>query len=122
MCRDQRLPWFEQRGGRDLWRLSVPQTAPVLDLPEAPLIEWHGGLRWVRAEAGYAQRLREAAARAGGHATLFRAAPIEKDSGSAARGNRFSPLAPPIERIHRELKRQFDPAGIFNRGRLYPDF
>ena len=30
------------------------------------------------------------------------------------------PLAPPLDRIHRELKREFDPAGIFNRGRLYP--
>ena len=34
---------------RDLWRLSVPQTAPVLELPEPPLVEWHGGQRWVRA-------------------------------------------------------------------------
>jgi len=25
-------------------------------------------------------------------------------------------------RIHRELKHEFDPAGIFNRGRLYSDF
>ena len=35
---------------------------------------------------------------------------------------RFTPLAAPLDRIHRELKREFDPAGIFNRGRLYPDF
>jgi glycolate oxidase FAD binding subunit len=120
LCRDQRLPWFEQRGGRELWRLSVPQTAPVLDLPESPLIEWHGGLRWVRAEPAQGQRRRAAAARAGGHATLFRGAPIGNQS--AARISRFAPLAPPLDRIHRELKRQFDPAGIFNRGRLYPDF
>jgi glycolate oxidase FAD binding subunit len=33
-CRDQRLPWFAERApGDDLWRLSVPQTAPVLPLP-----------------------------------------------------------------------------------------
>jgi glycolate oxidase FAD binding subunit len=120
MCRDQRLPWFEQRGERDLWRLSVPQTAPVLDLPEAPLIEWHGGLRWVRAEAADADRLRRIAARAGGHATLFRVAGV-KNAG-ARDLTRFAPLAAPLDRIHRELKRQFDPAGIFNRGRLYPDF
>jgi len=24
-------------------------------------------------------------------------------------------------KIHRELKREFDPQGIFNRGRMYPD-
>jgi glycolate oxidase FAD binding subunit len=102
-----------------LWRVSVPQSAPVLDLPEVPLIEWHGGLRWVRAEAAHGARLRDAAARAGGHATLFRTA--QRADGMSPIP-RFAPLSPPLERIHRELKRQFDPAGIFNRGRLYPDF
>lgn len=117
LCRDQRLPWFEQRGERDLWRLSVAQAAPVLDLPEPPLVEWHGGQRWVRAEAGDAGRLREAAAGAGGHATLF-----ALGRPRAVPEGRFAPLAPPLDRIHRDLKREFDPAGIFNRGRVYPDF
>ena len=116
LCRDQRLPWFLERGGRDLWRLSVPQTTPALDLPEAPLIEWHGGLRWLRAAATDAARVREAAAQAGGHATLFIAG---SDTATTAAG-RFAPLAAPLDRIHRELKREFDPAGIFNRGRMYP--
>jgi glycolate oxidase FAD binding subunit len=114
-CRDQRLPWFMARGDRDLWRVSVPQTAPVLDLPESPLVEWHGGQRWVRAARGEGARVREAAERAGGHAALFVAA-------DGAGSGRFAPLAPPLDRIHRELKREFDPAGVFNRGRLYPDF
>jgi glycolate oxidase FAD binding subunit len=118
LCRDQRLPWFDEDGGRDLWRLSVPQTAPSLNLPESPLVEWHGGLRWVHGEAADAERLREAAAGAGGHATLFRTAGKE----GASRAGRFAPLSAPLSSIHRELKRQFDPAGIFNRGRLYPDF
>ena len=30
----------------------------------------------------------------------------------------FAPLKPPLDRIHRELKRAFDPDGVFNRGRL----
>jgi len=30
-----------------------------------------------------------------------------------------TPLAPPLDRIHRDMKREFDPAGIFNRGRMY---
>jgi glycolate oxidase FAD binding subunit len=115
-CRDQKLPWFQERGERDLWRLSVPQTAPVLDLPEPPFVEWHGAQRWVRAEAMDGPRLREAAVRAGGHATLFVAA-----SGAKVAVPRFTPLVPPLDRIHRELKREFDPAGIFNRGRLYPE-
>lgn len=114
-CREQRLPWFAQRGGRDLWRLSVPQTAPVLDLPEPPLVEWHGAQRWVRAEPGQAQALRDTAARAGGHAVLFRTARPDA-------GGRMAPLAPALDRIHQQLKHQFDPAAIFNRGRLYPHF
>jgi glycolate oxidase FAD binding subunit len=113
--REQRLPWFTERGGRDLWRLSVPQTAPVLDLPEAPTVEWHGGERWVRADAADARRVREAAVRAGGHATLWR---TERPD---AQG-RMTPLAPALAAIHKNLKTQFDPAGILNRGRLHPDF
>jgi glycolate oxidase FAD binding subunit len=117
LCRDQQLPWFEERGERDLWRLSVPQTATVLELPEAPLVEWHGGQRWVRAEPAAAQRLREVATRAGGHATLFRRGSLPCESTVA----RFAPLSAPLARIHREMKRQFDPTGIFNRGRMYAE-
>ncbi|MEO7393091.1 MAG: glycolate oxidase subunit GlcE [Ramlibacter sp.] len=116
-CRDQRLPWFNGRGDRDLWRLSVPQAAPVLDLPEPPLIEWHGGQRWVRARASEGSRLRKAARLAGGHATLF-AVGGEVSSSTVSR---FAPLAPALEKIHRELKHQFDPAGIFNRGRMHAE-
>ncbi len=116
-CRDQQLPWFTGRAAsHDLWRLSVPQTAPVMDLPEPPLIEWHGALRWVRAGAEHAQRLRDAAAVVGGHATLFRMA----DTAANPSARRFDVLKPPLDRIHRQLKHEFDPAGIFNPGRLYP--
>lgn len=118
-CRDQRLPWFAERGAdQDLWRLSVPQTAPQLDLPESPLIEWHGGQRWVRAAPGSAQALRKTAASVGGHAMLFIAARA-RDSGLEGR---FDALKPPLDSIHQRLKAEFDPAGVFNHGRLYPGF
>ncbi|MEY4652427.1 MAG: putative Glycolate oxidase subunit [Pseudomonadota bacterium] len=118
LSRDLRLPWFNERGGRDLWRLSVPQTAPVLDLPDTPYVEWHGGQRWVRAERAAGPALRRAVQAVGGSATLF----IEGGDAGAVRMNRFDPLPAPLDRIHRELKREFDPAGLFNPGRLYPDF
>jgi glycolate oxidase FAD binding subunit len=118
LCRDQRLPWFLARGERDLWRLSVPQTAAALDLPEPPLIEWHGGLRWVSAAADDGPKLRAMAAAVGGHATLF----IAGDADSKRAAGRFDALKPPLDRIHAQLKKEFDPAGIFNRGRLYPAF
>jgi glycolate oxidase FAD binding subunit len=95
-----------------LWRLSLPCTAPPLALAGEQLIEWGGAQRWWCTAAPAAQ-VREAAARAGGHATIFAAQ--DKSPGV------FAPLAPPLERIQRELKRAFDPAGIFNPGRLYPE-
>jgi glycolate oxidase FAD binding subunit len=114
--REQAMDWFgAQRDERDLWRLSVPQTAPVLQLPEAPLVEWHGAQRWVRVAPAAAAQVRQAALAVGGHATLFRSARPDARE-------RFTPLAPPLAAIHQRLKKQFDPAGILNRGRLYPDF
>jgi glycolate oxidase FAD binding subunit len=114
--RELRLPWFDERAGRDLWRLSVPQTAPVLDLPDVPYVEWHGGQRWVRVEPAAGAAVREAARAVGGSATLFM-----PGEGGASRPGRLDPLTAPLDRIHRELQREFDPAGIFNPGRLYPD-
>jgi glycolate oxidase FAD binding subunit len=119
LCRNQQLPWFKERTDtQDLWRLSVPQTTPPLDLPDSPLIEWHGGQRWVRADAQQGQRLRELTASVGGSATLFIAASAYKKDSIA----RFDTLKPPLDRIHRELKREFDPAGVFNPHRMYADW
>ncbi|MBK8072565.1 MAG: glycolate oxidase subunit GlcE [Ramlibacter sp.] len=117
-ARDLRLPWFSDgfARGQDLWRLSVPQVAPPLGVGDT-LIDWLGAQRWVWADAGdaqAAQRLRAAAAAAGGHATLF----IANQPASTGATARFDALKPPLDRIHRELKREFDPAGIFNPGRL----
>ncbi|WP_428416366.1 glycolate oxidase subunit GlcE [Methylibium sp.] len=102
----------ESNTGAALWRLSVPQTAAPVSLPGEQLIEWGGAQRWWCTAASSAT-VREAAQRAGGHATLFR-------GGDKAAGV-FTPLSAPLTRIQRELKREFDPAGVFNRGRLYPD-
>ncbi len=98
-------------GGAGLWRLSVPQTAAPLALPGEQLVEWGGAQRWLCTPLP-AAKVREAAASAGGHATLFR--------GNDKRAGAFTPLAPPLDRIHRELKAAFDPEGIFNPGRLVP--
>ncbi len=106
--REHTDPFFAD--GQPLWRLSVKPAAPPLDLPGAQLVEWGGALRWLCSGAD-ARTIREAAARAGGHATLFRGG--DKSAGV------FHPLAPGLMKIHRNLKRTFDPAGIFNPGRMY---
>lgn len=97
--------------GATLWRISVPQTAPLLKLSGEQLVEWGGGQRWLCTTAP-ASLIREAAAAAGGHATMFRS----RDKAAAA----FAPLSPALARIHRQLKAAFDPDGILNPGRLIP--
>jgi glycolate oxidase FAD binding subunit len=97
--------------GAALWRLSLPTTAPPLKVSGEQLIEWGGSQRWLCTSAP-AALLREAAAAVGGHAVLFRS----RDKSAGVLG----PLKPPLDRIHRELKRAFDPDGVFNRNRLVP--
>lgn len=118
-CRDLRLPFFADAAPElCLWRLSLPQTAPALDLPYAQFIEWHGGQRWLWAPLSAQADLRRIAAAADGNATLFIAPSTENTRARA----RFTPLTPVLQQIHQRLKAEFDPAGIFNRGRLYPEF
>ena len=119
-CRDHTLPWFAGRASQPelaLWRLSVPQTAPVIPLPQgiaAPLIEWHGALRWVKAPLNAGPALQAAAQAVGGSASLF-AAPV----GSAASLQGVaSPMDPALQLLSRRLRQGFDPAGIFQPGRM----
>jgi len=101
-----------------LWRLSVPQTAPVLDLPFATYIEWQGAQRWVWAPASVAVSLRSAAQAAGGHATLFRASAAHAEVDKAVGVN--TPLDAVQQRVQQQLQKQFDPKGVFANGRLHP--
>ncbi|GGY20196.1 glycolate oxidase subunit GlcE [Massilia dura] len=107
--REQRHAFFDPAA--PLWRLSVPTAAPVLAHGGPQLIEWGGGQRWLRADDA-PEAIRALAAQHGGHATQYR---------GAARHDVFHPLAPAIHAIHRNLKKAFDPAGIFNPGRMYGD-
>jgi len=109
--RDQQHAFFSVRDA-PLWRLSVKSTAPYADLGAMQAIEWGGALRWVRAPGGDAPAIRAWARDHGGHASLYR--------GDGAAGA-FQPLDAPMLAIHRALKANFDPAGIFNRGRMYRD-
>jgi len=108
--REQTAAFFA--GDEPLWRLSVPSTTTPLGLAGRELVEWGGSLRWLKSRAE-ARTIRERCAHAGGHATLFRGG--DKSAGV------FHPLAPPLERIHARLKAEFDPHGVLNRGRMYPE-
>ncbi|MBK7000340.1 MAG: glycolate oxidase subunit GlcE [Rhodoferax sp.] len=117
LCRNQQLPFFSspQTPDRALWRLSVAQTAPPLELPWPQLVEWHGGLRWLWAPPDAAPALRQAARVNGGSATLFAASPARPISD----GDRFDLKNLGSLAIQRRLKERFDPQGIFNPGRLF---
>lgn len=115
--RDQRRDFFA--GAGELWRLSVPPAASALVLRGDQLIEWGGAQRWLRVEHGVADDIRRVAAAAGGHATRYRVAPGADAPALGAGAGAFHPLAPAMARIHERLKAAFDPAGIFNRGRMY---
>ena len=115
--RDQAQEFFalnesQLAAGECLWRLSLPATAAPVKLAGRQFIEWHGAQRWWRT-AAEAREVREAAAQAGGHATRLR--------GAGKSEAVFSPVSEALMRIHRELKRAFDPVGIFNPGRLYAE-
>ena len=113
-CRDQSLPFFTAPSpDLCLWRLSLPQTAPVLDLSFAQLIEWQGAQRWLWAPASAAAPIRAAAAAVQGHATLFRAG---ADGAPGVR--RFDAESPALQAITKRLREAFDPHGIFNPGRM----
>ena len=122
---EQTLDFFQAPTEQDcLWRLSVPQTAPVLDVrvngASCPqYTEWHGAQRWLWAPAAEAAQVREAAIKVGGHATLFRtSAASQQTMGDVDKqAGVYTPLNAVQQRIQNELKKQFDPAGVFNPGR-----
>lgn len=110
--REQTHPFFDP--AKPLWRVALPAGTPPLDWGPM-LLEWGGGQRWYSGRAD-AQALRERAAQAGGHVTLFRA-----DGAAMPQGGVFHPLSPAVANITRRLKQELDPAGLFNPGRMYPE-
>lgn len=120
--RDHTAPFFTAAAGQALIRIALPDTTPPLSLPQSlslpnppPLIEWGGAQRWYHADPAALVEIRRLAARHQGHATRFRS----QDETSC--DEVFTPLAAPLMRIHQALKRSFDPAGVFNRGRMYKE-
>jgi glycolate oxidase FAD binding subunit len=93
-----------------LWRLSVSRTAPLTELPGEAVRDWAGAEIWLASDAA-TDRIRRLAEGAGGHATLYRGAAPDEEV--------FTPLPIPLLALHKRLKAAFDPAGVFNPGRMY---
>ncbi len=105
-------------GSGPLWRISVAPTkgADLADVVRRLgghcVLDWAGGLVWATCEGG-AEEIRRAAALAGGHASLVRAAPEQRDALPA-----FHPPEPGIAALEGRVRRSFDPQGIFETGRF----
>ena len=108
--REQSLPYFDTP--LPVWRLSVPPATPPLHIAGETLMDWGGALRWLKSEAP-GEEVRAAAAKAGGHATLYR--------NGDRRGDIYHPLSAALFGLHQRLKASFDPKGILNRGRMYAE-
>jgi len=108
--RDYKHDFFADQ--RSLWRLSVPVSAPPINILGDWLYDWGGAQRWLKT-ALQSTIIREMVVRAGGHATMFR--------GGDRQGMVFHPLSPAVYTVHKSLKKAFDPHGLFNHGVLYPD-
>ena len=107
--KEQRLDFFDR--AEPLSRISLPATTPDLLSGKSQLIEWGGAQRWVCGEVDIAA-LRDKVAGAGGSLCAFQR--------HASDVPRFHPLAAAMLRLQRNIKSSFDPAGIFNPGKLYP--
>ncbi|MEL6316719.1 MAG: glycolate oxidase subunit GlcE [Pseudomonadota bacterium] len=109
-----------------VWRVSVkpsdgPKAAAALPGAQA-FYDWGGGLVWLllpeapeSADPAQAQAVRAAAAAVGGRATLVRASEPLRAALPV-----FPEDDPVRARLSAELKRRFDPAGVFNPGRMRP--
>ncbi len=112
--REQTAAFFTAAGlPGPLWRLSLPSDALAIELGGAQLVEWGGAQRWLRSDLPPGE-IRGRVGALGGHASLFR--------NGARDGEVFHPLTAPMQALQRNLKNAFDPAGVFNPGRLYEGF
>nr|WP_296254674.1 MULTISPECIES: glycolate oxidase subunit GlcE [unclassified Pseudomonas] len=106
---EHRLDFFTD--GRPLWRLSLPTSTGVLNLPGDQLIDWGGAQRWLKTCA-CGSEIRAIVGAVGGHATCYSHGLDDVP---------FQPLPAPLLRYHRQLKAQLDPHGVFNPGRMYAE-
>ncbi len=125
LWRDVRDARFFAGTEEAVWRLSVaPTSGPKATAAIAARVpgarwfcDWGGGLVWLAVPAGEdaaASAIRAAVGPLGGHATLVRAPAAIRASVPV-----FEPLAQPLMRVTAGIKTSFDPAGIFEPGRMY---
>lgn len=95
-----------------LWRVSVADYMPALDLPGDWLHEWAGGQRWLLTTASVNEVFR-VVDEAEGHATRYSVASPDDAV--------FQPLNGAMQTLQTRVRNSFDPQRLFNRGRFHPE-
>ena len=123
--RSQRL-WLQLlqlkpfQSANTLWRISVPPSEAPRALatarPDCFVVDWAGGLLWIEHQAGSKPKddVHRIAVNCEGHAMLFRA-PDEVRFEEMP----FPPRDKTMMGVLQRLRDAFDPAGVFNVGRMY---
>jgi glycolate oxidase FAD binding subunit len=101
-----------------LWRVAVaPAKAASLLLELQPPLwtaDWAGGVLWIAMKEGAS--VHDVVAHREGNALLVRASEHTRNAIPP-----FPPLTPGRLALTRAVKAAFDPLGLFNPGRMYPD-
>ena len=102
---------FFGRTDKPLWRLSLPPAAEeITQFGENQFIEWGGAQRWVSTNTP-ANIIHSTANSRNGYATLFQ--------GDIPETPCFPKLDDALMKLHKQLKHNMDPHGIFNPSRMY---
>ena len=107
--KEQTLDFFDS--DQPLTRISLPPANAGLQGNWAQLIEWGGAQRWISGEVDIAALRLETEAMGGSVCAFQR---------HGADVSVFHPLPAAMLKLQRSIKSTFDPAGIFNPGRIYP--
>lgn len=108
---EHQLEFF--RTEMNLWRLCLPPATGPLELEGDWQYDWGGGLRWLKSDEP-AERVFSVAEQFQGHAVLFK--------GKNRNGEIFQPLTGTLKQLNFNVKKAFDPEGIFNPNRMYKDW
>ena len=110
--REQEHEFFNDK--RPLWRISVPEFAPALELEGEWLFDWAGAQRFLKTDAP-AELIYKTAAAVAGHATCYSADTQNGDDPV------FQPLLGVERTLHRRIRDSFDADRLFNPGRFHAE-
>jgi glycolate oxidase FAD binding subunit len=115
-------PFHTDGRARSLWKVSIAPSAGHKLLSGLRMqtgvdgyYDWQGGLVWLRTEADPDADMLRAGIKhfGGGHATLMRGTEAQRRAIAV-----FEPQAPAVAALNAKVREKFDPAGIFNPGRM----